>query len=299
MAFGITGSALAILDDLGELEGEECGDVVRIDESASEFRDDEGHGFSLIGSAKRLGATRRAILVQYRARTRMRPRTASTATMLATMAVMRVLSKDIVLLLMPRLPRANCDNDGDDDKSSLRRTRVSEKFRNPQQRTRAGSRKTENRPTPEKTLRSNNADFASPARLIASRPGRAAPPPNSHPENSVNGRLGDQSAIVSVAIVWALKTSRLRAAPSGKEWAGRESSKARGANTIRSRTSMTKPCCCQKGLRPTLPSAAVGRGWLRCSTLIPSGMALSVAALFTASAAANQPFALVHYSRGL
>ncbi|KAI0458645.1 hypothetical protein F5B21DRAFT_500151 [Xylaria acuta] len=94
--FGRTGS-LAILDDLGEDESEDPGEEDSIAELVSaEFRD-EGHDFSLIGSAKRLGAIRRAMLDQYRAMTIVMPRNARTETMLATIAVMRVLSKPAIV----------------------------------------------------------------------------------------------------------------------------------------------------------------------------------------------------------
>lgn len=98
-AFGSTGSTPAILDDLGEGEGEDCGDEDSMAESASKLRD-EGHDFSLMGSTKRLGAIRRAMLVQYRAKTRTRPRKAKTATMLTTIAVIRVVSKPAIVVYL-------------------------------------------------------------------------------------------------------------------------------------------------------------------------------------------------------
>lgn len=68
-------------------------------ESSDECRD-EGHDFSLIGSGKRFGAIRRAMFVQYRARRRMMPRAPKTERMLATMAVMRVVSKPAIFVLL-------------------------------------------------------------------------------------------------------------------------------------------------------------------------------------------------------
>lgn len=65
-------------------------------ESSDECRD-EGHDFSLIGSGKRFGAIRRAIFVQYRARSSMRPRKPKTERMLATIAVMRVVSNPAIV----------------------------------------------------------------------------------------------------------------------------------------------------------------------------------------------------------
>lgn len=63
------------------------------DSASASFRN-EGHAFSLKGSAKRLGAMRRAMLVQYRAMTSVRARNARTDTRLATIAVIRVLCYD-------------------------------------------------------------------------------------------------------------------------------------------------------------------------------------------------------------
>lgn len=82
---------MTALDDLGEDASEDIGE----DDSIAEWSEsrDEGHAFSLMGSAKRLGAIRRAMLVQYRATTIVRARNARTDTMAATIAVIRVLSK--------------------------------------------------------------------------------------------------------------------------------------------------------------------------------------------------------------
>ncbi|RYC61892.1 hypothetical protein CHU98_g4330 [Xylaria longipes] len=104
MAFGRTGS-LTILDDLGEDASEDPVEPDSIAESVSPELCDEGQDFSLMGSAKRLGAIRRAMLDQYRARTMVSPRNARTETMLATIAMMRVLSKpaivsDVCLMFM-------------------------------------------------------------------------------------------------------------------------------------------------------------------------------------------------------
>ncbi|KAK5628280.1 hypothetical protein RRF57_003995 [Xylaria bambusicola] len=108
MAFGSTGSALLVLDDLGEDGGE------GVDRNGEDMTDelvskllDEGHDFSLMGSAKRLGAIRRAIFDQYRAKTRVRPRNASTATTLATIAVIRVVSK-LAIVVYAGLTYAIC-----------------------------------------------------------------------------------------------------------------------------------------------------------------------------------------------
>lgn len=90
---------MAVLDDLGEDggEGEDRGDPEMTEEPVSKLFD-EGHAFSLSGSAKRLGAILRAILDQYRATTRVRPRKARTETTLATMAVIRVVSKPPIVM---------------------------------------------------------------------------------------------------------------------------------------------------------------------------------------------------------
>lgn len=95
-AFGRTGS-LTILDDLGEGASEDPGEPDSIAEFSSEPRDEGHDDFSLIGSAKRLGAMRRAMLDQYRARTMVMPRNPRTETMPATIAVMRVLSKPAIV----------------------------------------------------------------------------------------------------------------------------------------------------------------------------------------------------------
>lgn len=89
MAFGRT------CEDIGEDLGEF--DSMAADSTSVEFRN-EGHAFSLKGSAKRLGAMRRAMLVQYRAMTSVRARNARTDTRLATIAVMSVLSKVAIVV---------------------------------------------------------------------------------------------------------------------------------------------------------------------------------------------------------
>ncbi|KAI1180663.1 hypothetical protein F4777DRAFT_528843 [Nemania sp. FL0916] len=88
--------ASPILDDRGEGVIEGSGEDDSKDGSSAELRD-EGHDFSLIGSAKRLGAMRRAMLVQYRAMTSVRARNPRTETMLGTIAVMRVVSKPAIV----------------------------------------------------------------------------------------------------------------------------------------------------------------------------------------------------------
>ncbi|TRX98271.1 hypothetical protein FHL15_000916 [Xylaria flabelliformis] len=64
-ALGRTGS-LDILDDLGEDVSVDPAEDIKAESVSAELRDD-GHDFSLTGSANRLGAIRRAMLVQYRA----------------------------------------------------------------------------------------------------------------------------------------------------------------------------------------------------------------------------------------
>jgi hypothetical protein len=94
---------LTALDDLGEGGSEDIGEDDSMAESVEAECRDEGHAFSLMGSTKRLGAIRRAMLVQYRAITSVRARNPRTDTMLATMAVMRVLSKLAIVFYFGRL----------------------------------------------------------------------------------------------------------------------------------------------------------------------------------------------------